>query len=100
MGPAEVWRMGWGLREGVFWVYWLQTRPLLWRGAVSMISSHSSPGDGQKLTEQRAPVTPGPIPPQRGPGLKEPRGLGTGASRLALMTLPRHLSPLKHYKIL
>ena len=57
-------------------------------------------GDGQKLTEQRAPETPGPVPLQQGPGLKEPSGLGTGATRLALRTLPRHLSPLRHHKIL
>lgn len=57
-----------------------------------MISSHSSPGDGQKLTEQRASVTPGSIPPQRGPGLKEPSGLGTGAPRLALTTFPTSLT--------
>lgn len=92
---------GWaGGGEGVFWVYWPEARPLLWRGVVSMTSSHSSPGDGQKLTEQRAPVTPRPVSPQRGPGLKEPSGLGTGTTRLAFRTLPRHLSPLRHHKIL
>ena len=60
VGPAEEWRRGWGW--GRVYSGCTGLRPgLSWGGGcvVSMTSSHSSPGDGQKLTEQRAPETPG-----------------------------------------